>query len=254
MKNKNLISSILSLFFTFFLLITCILAWYTNNKNVSANGIIGSSAGDNYSLKLQRGYYDKENNSFEWEYTESLTFSNISPGNKFFFRIEIDAEVGTDYSFTATIDDISSSLIEDKLVINEGYVCSKEGEASYSKLYKIEDNKVTFKDEEDNIRTLYNCVNNEVNLDEFLIHNTFKFYNIGTIEPQDTNLESYANNPLVETSFDITVIDADDKVYYYFALEFNEEDSIETMDGLECSNCYMYQKLSIGYIEIKYNK
>ena len=63
---------------------------------------------------------------------EAVFFCKINKIQIFFFRIEIDAEVGTDYSFTATIDDISSSLIEDKLVINEGYVYIAE-----SPLYEI---------------------------------------------------------------------------------------------------------------------
>ena len=67
MKRKiNMIISLVSLSVTLCLLIVTMFAWYTSNKNVSANGIMGSSEGDNYFLKLQRGYFDSSNNKWNW--------------------------------------------------------------------------------------------------------------------------------------------------------------------------------------------
>ena len=56
--------------------------------------------------------------------------------------------------------------------------------------------------------------------------------------------------------FDITVnqsdLDADNNAYYYFALEFNEEDSLVQMpnSSVPTSNCYLYQKFIISEVAI----
>ncbi len=247
MKRKiNMIISLVSLSVTLCLLIVTMFAWYTSNKNVSANGIMGSSKGDNYSLKLQRGYYNA-NNGWNWIDTETLSFSNISPENVFFFRIVMDSS--DENSFTAVFKDIDSELQENKLVVENGYVCLKNSSKNIP-LYKItEDSKV--KIGENNNNTLYSIdENNNIYLADYKIHNTFYFYSIGTTEPTDNSIEGYDKTQLSasDLSFNFTLNNTSN--CYYFALEFNEDKSLETINGVSCSNAYLYQKLIIGYISV----
>ncbi len=250
MKRKiNMIISLVSLSVTLCLLIVTMFAWYTSNKNVSANGIMGSSEGDNYSLKLQRGYFDSSNNKWNWIDTETLSFSNISPGNVFFFRIVMDSSDKN--SFTAVFKDIDSELQENKLIIENGYVCLKNSSNNIP-LYKITDGKV--KISENNDKTLYSIDGNNIYLADYKIHNTFYFYSIGTTEPTNNSIVAYDKEETKkllsasDLSFNFTLNNTSN--CYYFALEFNEDKSLETINGVSCSNAYLYQKLIIGYISV----
>ena len=249
MKRKiNMIISLVSLSVTLCLLIVTMFAWYTSNKNVSANGIMGSSEGDNYSLKLQRGYYNA-NNGWNWIDTETISFSNISPGNVFFFRIVMDSS--DENSFTAVFKDIDSEFQENKLIIENGYVCLKNSSKNIP-LYKITDDKV--KIGENNNNTLYSIDGNNIYLADYKIHNTFYFYSIGTTEPTDNSIVAYDKEQTKkllsasDLSFNFTLNNTSN--CYYFALEFNEDKSLETINGVLCSNAYLYQKLIIGYISV----
>lgn len=252
--KKNLMLSGFTLLCTLFLLICIITAWYVTNKEASATGITGSTDGDSYSLKLQRGTYSESANpKWTWQDTESLSFTNISPGNKFFFRIVIDAEKDKAYNFTAAFDDVKSSLIPDKLAVNGNYVASVEANNKFYNLYPIVNNAVIIKPDDKEERILYQIVDGNIILADYKLEDAFLFYPIGTLEPANTTLamEGLGLNNL---KFDINVTATENEVYYYFALEFNETNSEETIDGLTNSNCFMYQKLSIGHIQITYNE
>lgn len=251
--KKNMLLSAFTLFVTAFLLFFVVSAWYVTNEEASAEGIIGSTAGDQYSLKLQRGTYNTTNDEWIWQDTESLSFTNISPGNKFFFRIVIDATPGQEYNFTAAFDGVTSSLIPNKLTVNGNYVASIEANDKLYDLYPIVDNKVTITNDSSVTKTLYTISDDEIYLADYKLEDAFLFYPIGTEEPEDTNLTTNGLG-FDDLKFDIEVIASNDSVYYYFALEFNDEKSLETIDGVTSSNMYMYQKLSIAHISITHKK
>lgn len=250
--KKNLIIAVLNSILACFLLMFNVYGWYTNNTRVSANGIFGVSSSEDYTLKLQRGTYNKDSDVWTWIDADSLAFSNISPGNKFFFRIVIDVTEGSTYDFEASFSNISSSLVDDKLVVSDDgyYIQTIEAEDQRLNLYPIEDGNIVTVLHDDEVKTLYTISNNVILLTDFKIEDTFNFYSIGDTEPDDNTLNGLTGVGLKDVTFDFTANAVDDKIYYYFALEFNEDKSLEIIDGVLSSNCYMYQKLSIGHIQI----
>lgn len=124
--KKRLIINLITLSFTALLLVFLALAWYVENKMVSANNILGQSAGDEYTLRLERGKFKygltpagRADYYWEWTDTRSMTFSDIQPGDVFYFRIVLNTD-GTQ-EFTLKFDEVTSSLIEDSLY---GYINS----------------------------------------------------------------------------------------------------------------------------------
>lgn len=264
--KKNMLLSAFTLLVTAFLLFFVVSAWYVTNEEASAEGIIGSTAGDQYSLRLERGTFDSTNDEWTWQNTESLSFTNISPGNKFFFRIVIDATPGQEYNFTAAFDGVTSSLIPNKLKVNDGYVASIEANDKLYDLYPIVDDKVTITNDSGDTKTLYTIDGeNNIYLADYKLEDAFLFHSIGKEEPDDASLLDSDKNFIYDVSpfydqndnilsFDIDVFATSGSVYYYFALEFNDAKSLETIDGVTSSNMYMYQKLSIAHIAITHKK
>ena len=259
--KKNLMLSGFTLLCTLFLLICIITAWYVTNKEASATGITGSTDGDSYSLKLQRGLYDDEDDEWTWIDTNHLAFSNVSPGNTFYFRIALELDNNNDLNLRASFDNIVSSLMPGKLTVSNNYVSTVEGNVP---LYKINEddecivnNKVLYQiiDGQDSEGNLIQ----EIYLSEYKIEDTFLFYNLGTIEPETndiTVLDDLISEDDIKvlsevSNFNLTRSE-EGITYFYFALEFNEELTMVDIygDGMESSNCYLYQKLSIGYISI----
>ena len=179
--KKNLIIAVLNSILACFLLMFNVYGWYTNNTRVSANGIFGSSSSENYTLKLQRGTYNKDTDAWTWIDADSLAFSNISPGNKFFFRIVIDATEGGTYEFEASLSGITSSLVDNKLAISESgdYIQTIETDNQRLNLYPIEEGNIVTVMHEDEIKTLYTISDNVILLEDFKIEDTFNFYSIG---------------------------------------------------------------------------
>lgn len=259
--KKNLMFSGFTLLCTMFLLICIITAWYVTNEEASASGITGSTDGDSYSLKLQRGLYNSSSEEWTWIDTEHLAFSNVSPGNTFYFRIALELENSSDLNLKASFDNIVSSLMPNKLTVIDDYVCTIEGSVP---LYEINsDDQCIVND-----KVLYNVMDSldsegnqvkEIYLDDYKIEDTFLFYNLGTVEPETndiTILDDELDNSDIQvlsnvTNFNLTRSE-NETTYFYFALEFNEELTMVDVygDGIENSNCYLYQKLSIGYIAI----
>lgn len=247
MKDKNLIMSILSLCITCLLLVTCILAWYCVNEAVYVNDVVGSTKDlDIVDLELERGSYDSDSKKWTWEKVDELSFLNINPGNAFYFRLKLDNSTNDDIDVNIRFNGIDS-LLDSNVVVNpEGtHVCLKQGEY-YIPLYKIADNKVTLSK-----GTLYTIDSNEVLLGaNYKIENVFEFYQLGTSEPGDDSLTGTPISLPNMTSVAATAI-ANSATYFYFALEFDNEASLENINGVDCSNAYAYQSLSISSIYVE---
>ena len=132
--KKNLIINLITLSFTALLLVFLALAWYVENKRVSANNIIGQSAGEQYTLKIERGRFEYGVNpeypdsdpEWYWDWVDSsvgsMLFKDIQPGDAFYFRIVLETE--GNQNFSLSFGDIVSSLAEDSLFayINQNLV------------------------------------------------------------------------------------------------------------------------------------
>ena len=129
--NKKLILNIITLATTTFLLVLVMFSWYVSNKEVSANGITGSTAGQDYTLKLERGNFiyddsddntDIENNGgwyWTWTQSDNMVFSDIQPGDAFHFRIEMENNSADTQEFDVAFNQIKSALMENLI---EAYV------------------------------------------------------------------------------------------------------------------------------------
>lgn len=129
--NKKLILNIITLATTAFLLVLVVFSWYVSNKEVSANGITGSTAGQDYTLKLERGNFiyddsddntDIENNGgwyWTWTQSDNMVFSDIQPGDAFHFRIEMENNSADTQEFDVAFNQIKSALMENLI---EAYV------------------------------------------------------------------------------------------------------------------------------------
>ena len=114
--QKKTILNLITLAVTTFLLVLVVFSWYVSNKEVRASGIIASTAGEDYSLKLQRGKFEYSNGEWKWtwEDSDSMTFSNIEPGSALFFRIVVDTSAA--HEFSVKFSNVQSSIKEDTLV------------------------------------------------------------------------------------------------------------------------------------------
>ncbi len=124
--NKKLILNVITLATTTLLLVLVMFSWYVTNKEVRATGIIAGTAADDYTLHLERGTYtystdttknkDAAKNGgwyWEWKETDSMTFSDIQPGDAFFFRIVMETTEA--HEFNVNFGGVVSSLMEDTL-------------------------------------------------------------------------------------------------------------------------------------------
>ena len=251
-KKFDRILPICTLLVTLLLLVMVAMAWYVSNDTVTASGITGATQGENYTLTLERGQYD-ETNVWTWHKVDELSFTNVTPGNAFYFRIKLDTNGNLDepINLSASFDGVSSELIPNKLQILNGYVCTSDGYA----LYEIVNNQVLIDG-----KVLYDCTNGTIKLDDYLIQDTFRFYSFDLLFPINATDEYHIGKSSTKLSslpkFDITVeesdLDAANNAYYYFALEFNEEDSLVQMpnSSVPTSNCYLYQKFIISEVAI----
>ena len=266
---KKLILNLISLFVTTFLLILIVFAWYTANETVKATGIFGRTEDEDYSLKLQRGVYNSTNKTWTWTDTNSLSISNIQPGDSFFFRIIITCSrnINLDMDFAGIESKVDSSIT----VLNDAiYIGS-------TKKYNVVNNAVKVT-EGSTEKTLYTISNGQANLADYLVENTFKFYNYGVCTTSPNSVDSgtsdvtvtYNNKPLdnvvsndgitpvnlgaVATNYSVTASGSETIAFAYFALEFNDAASIVnysyTFDGNNktCSDSNLYQS---QYLNIK---
>lgn len=238
----SLISSIISLVVTCGLLIVCLFAWYVSNKNVSANGIVASSADSDFNFSLEM-YKDT---GYSEVNTDKIDLGNLNPGDLFYFRIKVskkNKELTDDLKFNIKFSGVESKIDDEKLCVNDSFVSYKYDTNKYVNLYEIEENKVVTDSTENNV--LYNIdEENKISLANYKIQDVFVVYS--DMKNTDT-IDSVSNKKLNEES-EISLVD---DFYCYFALEFNEDLSLVTIDGVESSNAYMFQNLIIKYIDIK---
>lgn len=236
----SLISSIISLVVTCGLLIVCLFAWYVSNKNVSANGIVASSADSDFNFSLEM-YKDTEYSEVN---TDKIDLGNLNPGDLFYFRIKVskkNKELTDDLKFNIKFSGVESKIDDEKLCVNDSFVSYKYDTNKYVNLYEIEENKVVTDSTENNV--LYNIdEENKISLVNYKIQDAFKVY------PNVKKNDSISEGKLMSENIDVKIID---DFYCYFALEFNEDLSLVTIDGVESSNAYMFQNLIIKYIDIK---
>ena len=275
-KNSriNFILSLISLSITALLLVMITMAWYATNKTAYVNGGVGSTKGTDYDLTLQRGTF--KNNTWTWENTNDLSITHLQPGDAYFFRfkIEYDAQVLFETSFS----DITSSLVENDLVV------ATVGTKTYVRINGTNQNWLESVSNAVNIvevingtnqtaKQLYSTAGSVVTLatTAYRVADTFKLYDYGlgtinfgndaTISSSDLKesggtitSEILTSNPSMR--YDLSQTSGSGEAYGYFALEFNDELSTKTyihLDGTTSSdsNLYQCQVLSIGAIALR---
>ncbi len=240
----SLISSIISLVVTCGLLIVCLFAWYTNNKNVSASGIVGSTADSDYSFSLEMFLNDKYS-----EINTKISLRDLNPGDVFYFRIKVlnkSKDPKADLSFNIKFSNVESNLTNN-LVVNNGYVSYNVSSEKKVNLYEIKENKVTIGTEN---KVLYNIENSSISLANYKIEDVFRVY--PNLIKSNDSFSTDNNKPgLASTEINVKTIEETNSYYCYFVLEFNSEASLVTIDDTESSNAYMFQELIIKSIDIR---
>ena len=240
----SLISSIISLVVTCGLLIVCLFAWYTNNKNVSASGIVGSTADSDYSFSLEMFLNDKYS-----EINTKISLRDLNPGDVFYFRIKVlnkSKDPKADLSFNIKCSNVESTLTNN-LVVNKGYVSYNVSSEKKVNLYEIKENKVTIGTEN---KVLYNIENSSISLANYKIEDVFRVY--PNLIKSNDSFSTDNNKPgLASTEINVKTIEETNSYYCYFVLEFNSEASLVTIDDTESSNAYMFQELIIKSIDIR---
>ena len=240
-KNLRLLFSIIILSFALVLSIYSIYGWYVSNKNTDATGITGTTYDDQFTYSLEK--YDATSKVYT---STNLSFSNIKPNDVFYFRLKFipnnDSIDATGLNFNISFNEITSSLISD-LTYDSTNTCITYNDV---KLYALKDNKVSTDLIDNKNKVIYKIDNNKITLQDCKIENTFKVY--GNIKNTDTPSSGIS---LKETLFtNRNIVKDSNSYYYYFALEFNEELSLETIEGVKSSNAYMFQKLEIKSLKI----
>ena len=264
--NKRLIINLITLVITAFLLIFVVRAWYVTNEKASVSGIHAVSASDALVLELERGTYNAGSETkWTWTNTNDLSIRNMQPGDAFFFRFKITASKAG--KFKITLNKITSSLQENtfvRLLENTKYYAA----LNTTKLYEMDSTGSEVEIFSDvagttSLGILYNYGPSEedsnVNvftLDDFLVQDTFKYYDYGignstyfnsqnnkvTDDGTITTNAKLLNN--ISAEYEIESVDESNVWYGYFALEFNEELSLKNykhIDGKVKSDSNLYQ-------------
>lgn len=249
-KNIKLLMSIITLSLTLITFLTSIYGWYVANKEAEATGLKVNTYDPQVDYELQS--YDSSSKSYSS--TNSMSFSNIAPGDVFYFRFKItpresDLDVTTlkfDITFTGYESSIAESTISynstKKTIVYDGV-----------KLYNVVTNATTGENTVSfGNKTLYFISGTSISLSDYKIESTFKAY--ANQKATDVSLGTGALlNGVINTYNGATnyIVKESDNYYYYFALEFNEALSLVTDNNIESSNAYEFQKLEINEITIK---
>jgi len=265
--KKNSILNIITLFFTSLLLVMVLLAWYVSNQQVSASGITGKTEDDNFTLQLQRGVYDEnETTKWTWVKTESLSITNMQPGDVFFFRFVITTN--NSGSLKVRLAGIESSIVDTLVKTSADHKSVLIGNV---KAYDIVSNAVDIKNGTTTVGRLfdYNQTTDELSLKDFKVQDTFKYYDygVGTVNFYKPNTTTYYTNKISDApagsgqvlsniTATYTNLAANSTAYGYFALEFNDELSLKTYTHLDGSvktdsNLYQAQSLQIANISVE---
>ena len=237
-------------------------SWYVSNKEVSASGIVARTKDSDFVLRLERGIYDSVEDEWDWQPTTSLSITNMQPDDAFFFRFRIEANITGRInvklsSITSTLDNTVTLGTDNTSVLVGG-----------AKYYDLDNtNKVVIKGANNStLGTLYEYINSKFELKDFLVQDTFYYYDygLGTEDFYRTGTTYYTDD-VSECPNDEMVLDnitasytlaTTGVAYGYFALEFNDELSIKDyipLDGLlkSDSNLYQSQVLAIKQISVE---
>ncbi len=264
MKKRTSIN-LITLVITAFLLIFVGRAWYVNNTKLNANNVIGQSASDSFRLELERGKY--KNSEWTWENVNNLSITSMQPGDTFFFRFKITISKAS--RFNVSLNDVESVLQEDTLtrsLVGEKYYVMlnntrlfEMSSATRCNVYSDLDGTVA------GVLYNYDATNNKFVIDDYLVQNTFRFYDYGlqdetyfnTQDNDVSNDNDITGQPLegqpldnLSINYDASSITGKVVKYGYFALEFNEAASLVSykhLDGTikEDSNLYQAQTMLI---------
>ena len=249
--KKNLFLSICSLLVTTFLLFFLVFGWYVSNTEVSANGIFGTTAGDDYEVTLERANIDANGSITSWSETSNIVLDNIKPSDAFIFRLTIKSKSAESINLTLTLDEIESSLVENRLLIKNDSIYEAKGDIP---IYSFINDQVIVEEIADSPieKILYKRVNGSIELADYKIEDAFKLYDLKTNEPVNSTLPTKTGVNLSNgVGFNVVALAA--PTSYYFALEFNEELSNKNINGIVSSNMYLYQSLKIGRISLLRN-
>ncbi len=270
--NKKLVLNIITLVITTFLLIFVINAWYVSNSTATVSNVTGTTANDGFTLDLERGTYNGTSQvdgrtvyNWTWQSTNDLSINNMEPGDAFFFRFKVTPTKNGTYrvslgNITSSIqkDSNNADIIKQERVGDDYYVTFNS-----TKLFKM-DNATTMNvygdtSKTDNLGTLYTYASGKFTLDDYKVQDVFRYYNFGKLESDDFGRENvipsdYTGVALENVSYTYTASNTN-QFYVYFALEFNDEASLETylhLDGTvkTDSNLYLCQLLKIGQFEL----
>ena len=258
--KKNMFINLIMLSVTSFLLVLVLMAWYVSNQQVSASGITGKTEDGSFTLELERGTYNSANTEkWTWDKTKALSISNMQPNDVFFFRFKITAKNGG--SLKVKLSGIESAITSSVTVSGTSVLI---GGVKY---FDLANNKVTVKNGDTTLGTLYNYSNSELSLADFKVEDTFKFYDygIGTVnfyKPDSAiyytdSISEAPNSGVVLSNITTTYSNLSEGVSYgYFALEFNDALSLKTYTHLDGTvktdnNLYQAQTLSISSISVE---
>lgn len=225
---KKLIMSVVSLAVSVIMLFTVCFAWFTQNKEATAQGIMASSEDLNINVKLFM--HDGI------EYSENTAIGSIYPGDIKYFRLDVISSYDSPAEIYCTFDNISS-FVSDKLKVdlNQKKVYVDDPVTTRIDLYDLDEaNRVVVDD-----KVLYEYKNDRLVLADYKIESMIKYYRCND---DFTALSGYTPKYLdgdlvVENNY---LVSANSTSSIYFALEFDEL----------ASSYYSYQKLNIGLMKI----
>ena len=262
--KKYLILNLISLTATALLLVLVLMAWYVSNTVVTASGIMARTADGNFTLELERGTYDASNpNKWTWTSTKSLSITNMQPNDAFFFRFKITTK--NQGSLKVKLSGVNSDT--SNLIQLEGTDVLIGG----TKYYELVNNKVSVTEYGNVNKTLYtyNSTDEKFQLADYKVEDTFYFYDYGIGTEnfyKDAATSTYYTDDVSECKnkvqyltnvSDTTYTDLSEGISYgYFALEFNDLESIRNylhLDGFykSDSNLFQAQTLVIQNVSVE---
>lgn len=226
---KKLISSIISLLMTLMLMITCLFAWYTSNSEVSAGGIIASTAGEKYEFTL----FVYQTSEYK-EVTNRITIDNIEPNDYIYFKLEAKELNSSAAGFTCYFDDFSTKIASNTLFVDNSNVVLTTAVGNIF-MYSLNENKVVVND-----KTLYSydvptnvLTLKDYKLEDILKNNMYYTDSSRAVQAGANSSISSANPNAYVSGYTTTI---------YFALQYNVTDYDP--------NLYAYQTVSIDKFKI----
>ncbi len=240
MKYKNLITSILSLVTTSFLLIGVVVAWYVSNQEVSVNTITVVTEGNKFTYALD--YYDKTTE--KWTGVNEYVLSDMLPGDAVYFRLSCSNTSGAEALLNGHFENITSKL-------DTNYVKKSGTDLLYAgvKAYTFDSENVVRVNTNvysNAVLYTYDQSTNKVGLGAIKIEDSFRVEYFGQTETKtgaitDVDTESEERRVITGNIFESERI-SEGVSYLYFALMYLDDD--------DRNNFYMYQELFIASLVI----